>query len=252
MIKAFRLKDTAFYTLFTAFIAIFYGTNLSSIFPALLLLLATHGIESYHRSDIDKIYGRPGYGPEEKLALSRISLFLAILAVMASFYFGFSYWYVVLAAIAFVGASLTQRYQFVSDLLMSLVYPGILLVHSPDTVLLAPVYWFVFFQELSVRSTYQLSRPFGMENLNLPQILGPETASSFVLVLDGLTAFWPVLMARYFTGLAFFAFTLSAMFVATVIYSLAASHVEKSRELMQVAAIIFLVALWLSEFGVGF
>jgi hypothetical protein len=252
MIEAFRLKEAAVYTLFVAFITVFYEANIATLFPAVLLILASHGFESVSRSDINKIYGKTGYEPQEKLSLFRISFFLATLAVMASFYFGFSYWYIPLAILSFAGSALAQRYQFISDLLLSLIYPAILILHSPDRVLLAPVYWFIFFQELSVRSTYQLSRPFGMENLNLPQIIGPEAAASFVLILDGLTAFWPVLMARYVTGLSFFAFSLSAMVLATAIYALTASHVEKSRSLMQASTVIFLAALWLSELGMGF
>jgi hypothetical protein len=252
MIEAFRPKEAAFYTLFVAFIAVFYGISPTTIFPAVLLILASSGFESFHRSDINKIYGTDGYSPDDKLSIFRISIFLATLAVLASFYFGFSYWYILLAVFAFSASAITQRYQFVSDLLLSLLYPAILVLHSPDTVLLAPVYWFVFFYELSVRSTYQLTRPFGMENLNLPQILGPETAASFVLVIDGLVAFWPVLMARYFAGLAFFAFSLSSMFIAAAIYALSVSHLERSRFLVKTAGLVFLAALWASELGLGF
>ena len=252
MIEAFRLKEAAFYTLFVAFIALFYEASPTTVFPAALLILASHGFESFHRSDINKIYGKDGYTPETKLAIFRISIFLATLAVMASFYFGFSYWYILLAIISFGASAITQKYQFISDILLSMLYPVILMLHSPETVLLAPVYWFVFFYELSVRSTYQLTRPFGMENLNLPQIMGPETAASFVLVIDGLVAFWPVLMARYFAGLAFFAFALSSMFIAAAIYALSASHLERSRFLVKTAGVVFLAALWFSELGLGF
>ncbi len=249
MIGAFEPAKTVFYALLLAFVILFFGGNIAALLPALLLILASHGFESFHRADVNRVYGK---APPDRTAVFRVSLFLAVLAAAFSFYFGFSYWYVLIVALAFAGSYLSSRYQFASDFLLSLIYPALMVLHSADRTLLAPVYWFVFFQELASRSVVQLSRPFGMENLNLPQILGPEGAANFVLVLECLSALWPVLMARYVLGLPFFAFSLSAMVLAAAVYALAVSHIERSGLLLRVSSLIFLLSLWLSLMGSGF
>ncbi|MBR9689526.1 MAG: hypothetical protein GOV01_01340 [Candidatus Altiarchaeota archaeon] len=246
MIRAFHPRKSAFYTLFVLFAVLFFEGDITSVFPAALLILAVHGFESFYRADINKIYGKNHYKPQEKLSLFRISLLLAILSIVSSFYFELPPWYVALPILAILGTSLSQSYQFVSDFVVSLVFPLIIIIHSGDLVTLAPVYWFVFFQELSIRSTYQLSRPFGMENYNLPKILGPEAALEFITVLGVLSVLWPILMARYAPGLAFFVFCSSAMVLTTSIYALRVSHIDRAQTIMQTASALFLAGLFMT------
>jgi hypothetical protein len=246
MIEAFSPVRTSFYTLLALFIALFFGTNVATVIPAVLLLMALHGFETYYRADLDSIYGQRQYTAAEKLSLFRMSVFLATLAVASALYFDFSYLYVLLALAAAAGPALSHGYQFASDLLVAAIYPALLMVHSADAVALAPVYWFVFFQELAFRSAFQLTRPFGMENFNLPQILGTEAARLFVVALECMAGFWPILMARYTVGFAFVAFSLSAMVLAAAVYAMQVTHVDRARRLMEASAAAFLAGLYLS------
>gem|GEM_PF-6550718 len=183
---------------------------------------------------------------KDRLTLFRISLLLSILSLVMSFYFSMSLFYILLPILAIVATSLNATYQFASDFLISLTYPLLLVLHSGDFMTLAPIYWFVFFSELAIRSTFQLSRPFGMENFNLPRILGSPAALEFTNVLNILSAIWPVLMARYTYDIGFFIFIFSAMVISASIYALLSGHLERSENLSMGAVITFLLGLYAS------
>lgn len=252
MISAFKPRRTAFYSLLALFTVLFFRGNLASVFPAVLLVMAVNGWESYYRADLDRIFGKADYGPEDKGALLRLSCLLATLAVAAAFYFNLAMWYVPITFLAFFAAWLSHQVQFASDFLLSFSFTGMLLAHSTDALAMAPLYWFVFFRELGLRSIFQLSRPFGMEAFNLTQILGPDAASNFVAAMLCISSFWPVLMARYATGFAFVFFSLSGMVLAASIYAVVANHLDRSRELLRGSSYIFVVALYLHLAGLRF
>ncbi|MBR9680777.1 MAG: hypothetical protein GOU98_03045 [Candidatus Altiarchaeota archaeon] len=244
MLKALKPLKTIFYTAFVLYVLIFFDKDIATIFPAALFLVALHGFESFYRADLDHIYGKRKVASRDRLSLFRVSLFVAILSLVTSFYFELSLFYIALPILAIVATSLNSSYQFVSDLLVSLTYPLLLMLHSSDLMTLAPLYWFVFFQELAIRSTYQLSRPYGMETFNLPRILGSPAALEFTNVINFLSVLWPVLMARYTYGIGFFVFIFSAMILSAGIYALMVGHLEKSEILVRVSSVAFLAGLY--------
>lgn len=252
MIEAYKPKRLAFYSLLALFVLLFFESNLAAIFPPVLLFMAIHGWESYYRADLQRIFGKADYGPDDKLSLLRVSCLLATLAVAAAFYFGLALWYIPLTFLGFGGAWLSHRIQFISDLLLSLTFPLALMAHSTEALALAPLYWFVFFQELCLRSAFQLTRPFGLENLNLTQIFGGETASLFVAALGCIAALWPTLMARYTIGLTFILFSFSGMLLAAAIYAVVVTHLARAQKLLRASSYVFLAALYFYLAGLRF
>lgn len=246
MINAFKPMEAGFYTLFVFFTILFFSGNPLSILPAILLLLAKQGFESFYRADLDRIHRRVHYGDKERTSILRVSIFLALFSVLFAFYFGLALQYAFIALVIFSASRIVHSYQFPADLVLSIVTSLIMMVHSTNLWSMAPVYWFAFFSELSRRSIRQIAKPFGVGSYNLPKLLGVAAAEEFMIVINLLSAIWPVLMSRYAPGLAFTLFSISTMVIAASVYALKVSHVERAEKLTLVASMVFLLALYAS------
>jgi len=246
MIKAFKPVEAGFYALFVLFTILFFGGNPLSILPAALLLLAKQGFESFYRSDIDRIYRKVHYGDKEKTSILRVSIFLSLFSVLFAVYFGLAIQYAFIALVIFLASRIVHSYQFPADLVLSIVTSLLMMVHSTNLWSMAPVYWFAFFSEISMRSIHQMARPFGMGNYNLPKLLGVAAAEEFLIVITLLSSMWPILMSRYAPGITFTLFSVSAMLIAASVYALKVSHTERAGKLTRVSAMVFLLALYAS------
>ncbi len=244
MIQAFKPKRLGFYTMFILFVVLFFGQNLAILLPAILLLISINGFESFYSADIDKIYNRVLLSEVEKVSIFKSSLFFGIFAILSAFYFGFPIWYISFLIIAIFGASLVHHYHFISDFILSLIMPLLLMVHSLELISISPVYWFVFFYELIIRSNIQLNRPFGIEKFTLPKILGVDAARKSVMILCLLGSVWPLLLAKYSGGLTFILMSVSSMLIAASVYALKILHVDDSRYLVRISALVFLLGLF--------
>jgi len=244
MIQAFKPKRLGFYTMFILFVVLFFSQNLATVLPAILFLISINGFESFFSSDIDKIYGKPSLSEIERSSVFRISLFFGIFTILSAFYFEFPILYTALLIIAILGASLVHYYHFISDFILSLIIPLLLIIHSSEWILISPVYWFVFFYELIIRSNIQLNRPFGVERFTLPKIMGVDMARKSVMILCLLGSLWPLLLAKYSSGITFIMMSASAMLIAASVYALKISHVDDSRNLVRISAFVFLLGIF--------
>jgi hypothetical protein len=245
MIQAFRPVRVAFHFLYAVFFVLFFSVNPAVLLPVLLLLVALAGFESFFRADAEKSYGGH-YCEFDRSAVLKISILLSIFSVISAFYFGHSLWYALLVVAGISASFLVRSIHFASDLLLSLVLPALLLIHSPSYIVLSPVYWFAFFWEISFRSLVQLSRPYGIESYTLPRIMGPEGAKEFVTVLLGLCCIWPLLMSRYYPGVSFLFFAVSGLLFSAGIYALRVSHLENTRKIVDLGSVVFLLGLFVS------
>lgn len=246
MIKAFKPLEAGFYALFVLFTVLFFEGNPLSVVPAVLLLLAKGGFETFYRADLDKMYGKSHHGAKEKLSILRVSVLLAIFSVLMAFYFGLALNYAFIILVVFLSSRIVHTFQFPSDLIIATTLPMLMMSHSGNLWSLSPVYWFIFFSEVLVRSTCQLNRPFGIESYNLPKLLGVSAAEDFLVILGLLSSLWPILMSRYAPGIAFIFFSFCAMVIAASVYAIKVSHLERAEKLTRVASGVFLLALYAS------
>ncbi len=240
MMWAIKPLKLSFYVLLSLAVALFTGGSPLSALPALLFFLAYNAFESFSRTDYDELHGRTHYTAEKKLLTFRIAVFSATLAVLTAFYFSLALSYVFLVILTILATSLVNSHYFLSDLLLSLVPAALVTAHSSDWVLVVPVFWFVFFNELSRRAVSELSRPFGLENNNLPKLFGMEAAIDFTRVLLIFLLPWALLMGRFSTLFPYLVYASSAMLSSCAIYAFQTSRYDATRKLLRLSGWLFL------------
>jgi len=241
MMEYFELKETLILTLFSL---VALQISSSPLFPSLsffFLFLGVNGVKNTLNYELNRIYHRRKFKGDFHEAYKLAFLFLLIALIMA-YYFGYGHYFLLSAVAYFLSSLIKARASFFSDFLYFLasIFTFSIPFQLSPSPFEIPFLWSLSLILFLRRIIWDIIRPFGVENFNLPKMLGLKGARNVFYLLSLLTLLWLTMPAAVGHTAYSALYAIPFSFIITSSYLVRTDRAKEAEKVLDYALLSYL------------
>jgi len=242
MIEYFEIRETLILTLFSLISLKIANSNYFSLISFFLLFLGLQGLKNSLNYELNRIYYPKKFKGEFHEAYKFSFLFL-LLALITSYYFGYGHYFLLSIFSYFFAFFIKPKASFFSDFiyfLSSLFTFSIPFQLSPSLTHI-PFLWTLSLILLLRKIVWDLIRPYGIENYNLPKMVGVKGARNAFYLICALSLLWLSMPALLNASLYSSLYPIPFSFILLSSYLIATQRPNEARNSLDLALFSYLI-----------